>query len=47
VLRKHDDGTVERLVGVMGIVSRGGGVAAGDAVDVELPPGPHRPLTRV
>jgi MOSC domain-containing protein YiiM len=47
VLRKRDDGTVERLVGVMGTVSRAGVVVAGDSVDVELPPGPHRPLTRV
>jgi MOSC domain-containing protein YiiM len=47
VVRRHDDGTVERLAGVMGIVSRGGVVSAGDAIDVTLPPGPHLPLTRV
>ncbi|RYU12885.1 MOSC domain-containing protein [Nocardioides iriomotensis] len=47
VVRRHDDGTVERLAGVMGVVSRGGVVAAGDPVAVSLPPGPHLPLTRV
>lgn len=47
VVRRHDDGTVERLAGVMGVVSRGGVVAAGDPVAVSLPPGPYLPLTRV
>lgn len=47
VVRVDDDGQVIRLAGVMGIVSRSGPVAPGDAVDVELPPPPHFPLTRV
>ena len=47
VLRKREDGEVERLVGVMGIVSRTGEVSAGDEVAVDLPPGRNRPLTRV
>ncbi|GAB6937949.1 MOSC domain-containing protein [Isoptericola variabilis] len=47
VLRRGDDGQVERLAGVMGIVSRGGTVRPGDAIAVELPAPPHLPLTRV
>lgn len=47
VVRTRDDGSVERLAGVMGIVSRGGDVRAGDAITVDLPPEPHLPLTRV
>ena len=41
------DGAVVRLAGVMGIVSRGGSVAPGDPIEVQLPPSPHFPLTRV
>ncbi|KHK98955.1 molybdenum cofactor biosysynthesis protein [Microbacterium mangrovi] len=41
------EGHVIRLAGVMGIVSRTGAVAPGDTVEVELPPLPHFPLTRV
>jgi MOSC domain-containing protein YiiM len=47
VLKSDGEGHVIRLTGVMGIVSRGGRVTAGDAIDVELPPTPHFPLTRV
>ena len=47
LLRHGDDGEVERLAGVMGIVSRGGTVRPGDAIDVALPAPPHLPLTRV
>ncbi|MGO4487158.1 MOSC domain-containing protein [Microbacterium sp. 2RAF4] len=47
VVRNAGDGQVVRLAGVMGIVSRGGRVAAGDPIDVEFPPLPHLPLTRV
>jgi MOSC domain-containing protein YiiM len=47
VLRTDDDGNVVRLAGVMGIVSRGGQISAGDRLRVELPPRPHHPLTRV
>lgn len=47
VLRKDEEGRVERLTGVMGIVSRPGTVRAGDPVVVELPPEPHHPLAPV
>jgi MOSC domain-containing protein YiiM len=47
VVRTDDDGQVVRRAGVMGIVSRGGTVRAGDRIEVELPPPPHHPLTRV
>lgn len=47
VLRTAGDGNVERLTGVMGIVSRSGQVRPGDAIHVELPPQPHHPLTCV
>lgn len=47
VLRTDADGNVERLTGVMGIVSRGGAIRAGDAVQVDLPPQPHYRLTKV
>lgn len=47
VVTTDGDGHVVRLAGVMGIVSRGGRVTAGDAIEVELPPTPHFPLTRV
>lgn len=47
VVRTDADGTVERLAGVMGIVSRGGVVAPRDAIGIELPPRPHHRLTRV
>lgn len=36
-----------RKAGVMGIVIVGGDVAAGDAIGVELPPGPHEVLKPV
>ena len=47
VLRRTADGEVERLTGVMGIVSRGGTVRAGDPITVELPAEPHHNLTTV
>lgn len=47
LLRKRSDGQVERLSGVMGIVSRGGTVRPGDPITVELPPEPHHRLTTV
>lgn len=46
VLRSHD-GEVERLAGVMGIVSRSGQISPGHEVRIELPPQPHLPLTKV
>lgn len=47
VLRKDSSGNVQRLAGVMAIVSRGGEVRAGANVAWQLPPLPHFPLTRV
>ena len=47
LVRTDGEGRVVRLAGVMGIVSRSGSVAPGDAIQVELPPPPHFPLTRV
>lgn len=44
---RGDDGEVVRRTGVMAVVEQGGRVAPGDAVVVELPEGPHRPLERV
>lgn len=46
VIRKVS-GRVERLAGVMGIVSRSGEVRPGDVVGTDLPPEPHFPLARV
>lgn len=45
--RPDGAGGVERLTGVMGIVSRSGVVRPGDPIVTELPPPPHHPLTRV
>jgi hypothetical protein len=36
-----------RKAGVMAVVTAGGEVRAGDAIAVELPPAPHRPLAPV
>lgn len=47
VVRRRKDGSIERLAGVMSIVSRGGTVRPGATIEVELPPEPHFPLTRV
>ena len=47
VLRKDAAGAVERLAGVMAVVTRGGSVRPGDRITRELPPEPHFPLTRV
>jgi MOSC domain-containing protein YiiM len=47
VVRRDEDGEIERLAGVMSIVSRGGTVRPGAAIEVELPPEPHFPLTPV
>jgi len=44
VLGKDEQGKVIRKSGVMGIVREGGEVRPGDAIQVELPAGPHRPL---
>lgn len=47
VLKVDREGHPVRLAGVMGIVSRGGEVSTGEAVEVQLPAGEHFPLTRV
>lgn len=47
VVRTDADGVVVRLAGIMGTVARGGRIAPGDGIAVELPPAPHHRLTRV
>lgn len=47
VLGRAADGALVRKAGVMGVVVHGGAVRAGDAVQVSLPPPPHRPLEPV
>ncbi|HEV3486225.1 MAG TPA: MOSC domain-containing protein [Vicinamibacterales bacterium] len=44
VLERRGDGTLVRKAGVMGVVIAGGDVAPGDAIEVELPDGMHKPL---
>lgn len=46
-LGRDADGGLIRKAGVMAIVLTGGAVRAGDAVTVELPPGPHVALKPV
>jgi MOSC domain-containing protein YiiM len=47
VLDRDANGNLIRKAGIMGIVLIGGEVRSGDAVRVEPPPQPHRPLERV
>lgn len=47
LVSRDADGTIVRRAGVMGIVSRGGVVRAGDPVGVERPVGQCRPLAPV
>ena len=47
VVGRDAEGNPVRKAGVMGVVLRGGAIRPGDAVTVELPPGPHGPLERV
>lgn len=47
VLDRDASGGLVRKSGIMGVVRVGGVVRPGDAVGVELPPLPHRPLDRV
>jgi MOSC domain-containing protein YiiM len=47
VLEKDAAGTVTGRAGVMGVVVTGGEVRPGDAIVVEAPDAPHRPLTPV
>lgn len=44
VLGKDPQGNVVRKSGIMGVVLEGGEIRPGDAIRVELPPQPHRPL---
>ncbi|WP_437584566.1 MOSC domain-containing protein [Paramicrobacterium sp. CJ85] len=47
VLRTDESGEIERLAGVMGVVSRGGVIRPGDEIVVDLPPEPHHRLAPV
>ena len=47
VLARDDHGEIVRRAGIMGIVLTGGEVRPGDAIEVELPPPPHRALASV
>jgi len=46
-LDRAPSGDLVRKAGVMGIVVAGGELRAGEPIQVELPPGPHRPLEPV
>ena len=47
VLERRTDGALVRKAGVMAIVVAGGEVRPGDAIVVEMPAEPHRPLAPV
>lgn len=47
MIDKRSDGTIVRKCGVMGVVERGGSIARGDSIGLDLPPGPQRPLEPV
>jgi MOSC domain-containing protein YiiM len=47
VVGRDEEGNIVRKAGIMSIVRQGGAVRPGDAIRVELPDGPHRPLERV
>ncbi|EPJ41062.1 hypothetical protein STAFG_1870 [Streptomyces afghaniensis 772] len=47
VVGRDEAGNVVRKAGIMSVVREGGVVRPGDAIAVELPAGPHRPLERV
>jgi len=44
VVGRDESGAVWRKTGIMSVVITGGEVRPGDAIEVELPPEPHRPL---
>jgi MOSC domain-containing protein YiiM len=46
-LSRDEQGNLIRKAGIMGVVLTGGEVRPGDAIRVELPPEPHRPLEPV
>ncbi|GHE54043.1 MOSC domain-containing protein [Streptomyces spiralis] len=47
VVGRDAAGNVVRKAGIMSVVREGGVVRPGDAIEAELPEGPHRPLDRV
>ncbi|MGC0335198.1 MOSC domain-containing protein [Streptomyces sp. SLBN-8D4] len=47
VLGRDEAGNIVRKAGIMSVVKEGGVVRPGDAIEMELPSGPHRPLDRV
>jgi MOSC domain-containing protein YiiM len=46
-LGRDERGNLVRKAGIMGVVIADGEVRPGDAIRVELPPRPHRPLAPV
>lgn len=46
-LATDDAGNLVRKAGIMGIVAADGEVREGDPIEIELPPGPYRPLQPV
>jgi MOSC domain-containing protein YiiM len=46
-LARDERGGLVRKAGIMGVVLAGGEVRPGDAIEIELPPQPHRPLAAV
>jgi MOSC domain-containing protein YiiM len=44
---RDEDGAQVRRAGIMGVVVLGGRVRLGDSLEIQPPPGPARPLTRV
>lgn len=44
VVGRDESGGVWRKTGIMSVVIAGGDIKPGDAIEVELPPEPHRPL---
>jgi MOSC domain-containing protein YiiM len=47
VLGRDAAGGLVRKAGIMAVVERGGDVHPGDAIAVDMPPAPHRPLEPV
>jgi MOSC domain-containing protein YiiM len=47
VVGRDEAGNIVRKAGIMSVVKEGGVVRPGDAIEMELPSGPHRPLDRV
>ncbi|WP_433549211.1 MOSC domain-containing protein [Streptomyces sp. CA-294286] len=47
VVGRDTEGNIVRRTGIMGVVRAGGVIRPGDAIDVELPAAPHRPLEKV